>query len=204
MTTDELIPGWLDRLIDDFEDGELSLDEFRWLKAGITEGRLCPSCRMAARSSKCCVQRRAKHRARFISAETRRAVAKTARRLGGCAYCGGPYQCIDHVVPVAAGGTSKEGNLLPACEDCNFRKGVMFLAEWRLLIPAMVARDLAAELADVAADPAVMATVAEAMGTKKKRRPRRSNRGRQNVLSLTSSPTPGTTPAEPSKRGLNG
>ena len=31
---------------------------------------------------------------------------------------------VDHVVPVAAGGTTSEDNLLTACEECNLGKGV--------------------------------------------------------------------------------
>ena len=30
---------------------------------------------------------------------------------------------VDHVVPVAAGGTTSEDNLLAACEECNLGKG---------------------------------------------------------------------------------
>jgi 5-methylcytosine-specific restriction endonuclease McrA len=30
---------------------------------------------------------------------------------------------VDHVVPLAAGGTSSEGNLRTACEECNLGKG---------------------------------------------------------------------------------
>jgi 5-methylcytosine-specific restriction endonuclease McrA len=29
---------------------------------------------------------------------------------------------VDHVVPVAAGGTTTEDNLLTACEECNLGK----------------------------------------------------------------------------------
>jgi 5-methylcytosine-specific restriction endonuclease McrA len=31
---------------------------------------------------------------------------------------------VDHVVPLAAGGTTSEGNLRTACEECNLGKGV--------------------------------------------------------------------------------
>jgi 5-methylcytosine-specific restriction endonuclease McrA len=31
---------------------------------------------------------------------------------------------VDHVVPVAAGGTASEDNLRAACEECNLGKGV--------------------------------------------------------------------------------
>ena len=46
-----------------------------------------------------------------------------------CRYCGRPGSTpgvvlhVDHVVPVAAGGTSGEDNLRTACEECNLGKG---------------------------------------------------------------------------------
>lgn len=48
-----------------------------------------------------------------------------------CAYCAAPVQCVDHVIPLALGGTSLEGNLTPACRDCNQRKSDSLLIEWR-------------------------------------------------------------------------
>lgn len=42
---------------------------------------------------------------------------------GRCAYgCGSVAEVIDHVWPVARGGQSTPGNLVPACADCNGRK----------------------------------------------------------------------------------
>lgn len=49
-----------------------------------------------------------------------------------CHYCGdrfGPWE-VDHVRPVARGGTNDEGNLVPACEACNTQKRAMLLHEW--------------------------------------------------------------------------
>jgi 5-methylcytosine-specific restriction endonuclease McrA len=46
-----------------------------------------------------------------------------------CRYCGragnepGVVLHVDHVVPVVAGGTTSEGNLLTACAACNLGKG---------------------------------------------------------------------------------
>ena len=46
-----------------------------------------------------------------------------------CRYCGrsgdapGVVLHVDHVVPVAAGGTTSEDNLRTACEECNLGKG---------------------------------------------------------------------------------
>ncbi len=40
-----------------------------------------------------------------------------------CAYCGAPASLgrleIDHMIPVALGGTNDPWNLAPACVDCN-------------------------------------------------------------------------------------
>lgn len=47
-----------------------------------------------------------------------------------CAYCGGPYEAIDHVIPVAKGGTNWPANLRPACNECNSSKGARGLSEW--------------------------------------------------------------------------
>ncbi|MCM2323693.1 MAG: HNH endonuclease [Oligoflexia bacterium] len=42
---------------------------------------------------------------------------------GLCHYCGGKFApgelTMDHVVPLARGGTSTQGNIVPACKDCN-------------------------------------------------------------------------------------
>lgn len=51
-----------------------------------------------------------------------------ARTEGRCWYCGrqtNPYDdfAVDHVIPVAAGGTNDADNLAPSCRTCNGRKG---------------------------------------------------------------------------------
>lgn len=54
------------------------------------------------------------------------------KRVGGgygaplkpCAICGSFYKtCVDHIIPLALGGTDEEGNLQVLCEPCNLRKG---------------------------------------------------------------------------------
>ena len=58
-----------------------------------------------------------------IPARLRHRVLKRDR--GTCRYCG-TYDSsmeIDHVIPVALGGTNRFGNLVTACRDCNARKG---------------------------------------------------------------------------------
>lgn len=46
-----------------------------------------------------------------------------ARDLGACRYCQEDADCIDHVVPLALGGTNATRNLVAACTPCNGRKG---------------------------------------------------------------------------------
>ena len=68
-------------------------------------------------------------------AETRRLVRRErgrARTLAAaifaenpdCHYCGAPATVLDHVVPIARGGTSDRSNLVPACWNCNTMKGM--------------------------------------------------------------------------------
>jgi 5-methylcytosine-specific restriction endonuclease McrA len=56
--------------------------------------------------------------------------ARVAYYGGRCAYCRGPYEHIDHAIPLARGGTAWPSNLVPACADCNFRKKARALWEW--------------------------------------------------------------------------
>ncbi len=43
-------------------------------------------------------------------------------RDGRCAYCGGPADTVDHVLPRSRGGASSWMNLVAACSPCNSRK----------------------------------------------------------------------------------
>lgn len=44
---------------------------------------------------------------------------------GRCSYCGSEDELqIDHIIPVAKGGETEEGNLQPLCRPCNIKKGV--------------------------------------------------------------------------------
>lgn len=49
-----------------------------------------------------------------------------------CAYCGTPAARIerDHVIPVAEGGGTTAGNVVPACRGCNASKSTYPLSEW--------------------------------------------------------------------------
>ncbi|MBR1609540.1 MAG: HNH endonuclease [Kiritimatiellae bacterium] len=52
---------------------------------------------------------------------------------GICHYCGRKVPAseltMDHVVPVARGGTSTPGNVVPCCRACNASKGCLTQAE---------------------------------------------------------------------------
>lgn len=57
--------------------------------------------------------------------------ARVAFYGGRCAYCGGPYEHIDHVIPLSRGGANWPANLRPACASCNTSKGDRTLREWQ-------------------------------------------------------------------------
>ncbi|MFB7919238.1 HNH endonuclease [Streptomyces sp. NPDC056061] len=39
--------------------------------------------------------------------------------LYACAFCGGPYEEIEHLVPLSRGGEHSLANLVPSCIECN-------------------------------------------------------------------------------------
>jgi 5-methylcytosine-specific restriction endonuclease McrA len=57
---------------------------------------------------------------------------------GICHYCGRPAQpselTMDHVVPLARGGNTAKGNVVPACKACNNRKKQLLPMEWERYI----------------------------------------------------------------------
>lgn len=56
-----------------------------------------------------------------------------ARDGSSCVYCGcqeGPFH-IDHVIPVAKGGTDDPANLTVACAPCNLSKSDKLVEEWQ-------------------------------------------------------------------------
>lgn len=58
---------------------------------------------------------------------------KQQLRKGRCHYCGHPFPpdhlSMDHVVPLARGGRSTKGNVVPACMECNRKKKLETPAE---------------------------------------------------------------------------
>lgn len=53
-----------------------------------------------------------------------------------CYYCNAAIArkdvTMDHIVPIAQGGRSTKGNVVPACKDCNNLKRDMTAVEWAL------------------------------------------------------------------------
>ena len=54
---------------------------------------------------------------------------------GRCQYCGArvpPKELtMDHILPLAMGGTSSKGNIAACCKACNTRKKSMMPIEWQ-------------------------------------------------------------------------
>ncbi|WP_172384880.1 HNH endonuclease [Streptomyces sp. MNP-20] len=59
--------------------------------------------------------------------------AQTLARWAGCAYCDGPAEELDHVVPLVRGGRDVAANVVAACRDCNASKYTHTLACWAQL-----------------------------------------------------------------------
>ncbi|WP_411140083.1 HNH endonuclease [Streptomyces sp. x-80] len=53
-------------------------------------------------------------------------------RWSGCAYCDGPAEELDHVLPLARGGRDTADNVVAACRTCNATKYTHILACWAL------------------------------------------------------------------------
>ena len=53
---------------------------------------------------------------------------------GQCHYCGCKIPAaeltMDHIVPIARGGRSTKGNVVPACKSCNTKKKQLLPMEW--------------------------------------------------------------------------
>jgi 5-methylcytosine-specific restriction endonuclease McrA len=48
-----------------------------------------------------------------------------------CTYCGQPGGEVDHIIPLARGGSHSIGNLTSSCRKCNSSKGMKLLIEWK-------------------------------------------------------------------------
>lgn len=59
---------------------------------------------------------------------------KRKRSSGRCHYCGRTFKpadlTMDHLVPIVRGGTTSQGNVVPACKECNNNKKYLLPMEW--------------------------------------------------------------------------
>ncbi|NIO07587.1 MAG: HNH endonuclease [Deltaproteobacteria bacterium] len=59
---------------------------------------------------------------------------KRKRSNGVCHYCGEKFPAreltMDHLVPIALGGKSTKGNVVPSCKNCNSKKKTQLPFEW--------------------------------------------------------------------------
>lgn len=63
-----------------------------------------------------------------------------------CYYCAQNLDkeevTMDHVVPIAQGGRSNKGNVVPCCKSCNTEKKYMTAVEWTLELEKKKFRDM--------------------------------------------------------------
>lgn len=85
-------------------------------------------------------------------------LAKWKRQGRSCTYCPSLATSLDHVIPVALGGTNLEGNLTPACLPCNGSKNDSLLIEWKY--------DRRADHERVIPEPVVQVAVPQAISIK--------------------------------------
>lgn len=54
---------------------------------------------------------------------------------GVCYYCKKRFHpselTMDHIVPIARGGKSTRGNVVPCCKECNSKKQSLLPIEWQ-------------------------------------------------------------------------
>jgi len=59
---------------------------------------------------------------------------KRQQAKGVCYYCGRSFPAreltMDHIVPIARGGKTTKGNVVPCCKECNTRKKAQLPMEW--------------------------------------------------------------------------
>lgn len=71
-------------------------------------------------------------KARETSPRSIPAAERVAILLDPCYYCGSFYpEVVDHADPVAQGGGTEPGNLVPACWRCNAEKSDRTPSQWR-------------------------------------------------------------------------
>ena len=61
---------------------------------------------------------------------------------GRCYYCSAAVPprvlTMDHLIPLARGGKSTKGNVVPCCKDCNNKKKYLLPTEWEEYLSRLV------------------------------------------------------------------
>lgn len=77
---------------------------------------------------------RRNRRAKIAQAKGRATEAQIDARMAyfgyRCYYCKGPFEEVDHTIPISNGGTNWPSNLRPTCKSCNRRKGTKTVSEF--------------------------------------------------------------------------
>lgn len=80
-------------------------------------------------------RRRARLRGAEASLTSSEWLERLAEYCGRCAYCvTAPATTMEHMTPLSRGGRHELTNVVPACGDCNNRKGTRTLLEFVRLI----------------------------------------------------------------------
>jgi 5-methylcytosine-specific restriction endonuclease McrA len=91
--------------------------------------RACLTCGTLVQGSSYCSAHRPdrKPRRSLVGWQAKRRLV-LARDLGVCRMCGAAATCVDHIIPLARGGSDEYTNLQAACATCNARKGARLMA----------------------------------------------------------------------------
>lgn len=111
----------------------------RWDARNVDRRRATEALRRAANREHFALKEAAR-RARKLANGCFDVTAADVRRLlirlrGSCAYCSTNLSAgfhLDHVMPIARGGSHSIGNLTAACARCNLTKGALTVMEWRM------------------------------------------------------------------------
>jgi hypothetical protein len=108
-----------------------------WLPAGaVARQGVCRTCanaewRRRYAVSPTAIRLRVHARKRAVDALPAYAAELLLEQFGGrCAYCPDLATTWDHLVPVARGGRTEPGNIVPACCSCNSSKRSTPLLSW--------------------------------------------------------------------------
>ena len=111
---------WTRRRLEKFRAGLEDLGLLRWREGA---GRLVVSLLSNQRVNPHFDRRRS-----FAASVRRRVFARNGNR---CVACGATERLtVDHIRPVARGGSDDLSNLQTLCSDCNSRKGTKPMSEW--------------------------------------------------------------------------